>query len=102
MADPLIATGWVTGPGRSSARAVDALLEEMAPLPGARDLLLAIRERGHRLVMAGPAQQRHVEAFWTSWARSASSAPGVVQIRLVAVPLHTNGLELATTTPATA
>ena len=30
-------------------REVDALLEEMAPLPGARDLLVAIKERGHRL-----------------------------------------------------
>ena len=27
---------------------VDAFLEEMAPLPGARDLLVAIKERGHR------------------------------------------------------
>ncbi|MGY2061746.1 HAD family hydrolase, partial [Nocardia gipuzkoensis] len=42
---------------------VDALLEEMSPLPGARDLLVAIRERGHRLVLASSAQQRHVEVF---------------------------------------
>ncbi|MEU5665585.1 HAD family hydrolase [Streptomyces longwoodensis] len=42
---------------------VDALLEEMAPLPGARDLLLAIKERGHRLVLASSGQQRHVDAF---------------------------------------
>jgi HAD superfamily hydrolase (TIGR01509 family) len=42
---------------------VDALLEEMAPLPGARDLLVAIKERGHRLVLASSAQQRHVEVF---------------------------------------
>jgi HAD superfamily hydrolase (TIGR01509 family) len=42
---------------------VDALLEEMAPLPGARDLLMAIKERGHRLVLASSAQQRHVEVF---------------------------------------
>lgn len=41
----------------------DALLEEMAPLPGARDLLVAIKERGHRLVLASSAQQRHVEVF---------------------------------------
>ena len=44
-------------------REVDALLEEMAPLPGARDLLLAIKERGHRLVLASSAQQRHVDVF---------------------------------------
>jgi HAD superfamily hydrolase (TIGR01509 family) len=42
---------------------VDAMLEEMAPLPGARDLLVAIKERGHRLVLASSGQQRHVEVF---------------------------------------
>src|SRR5439155_23482812 len=42
---------------------IDALLEEMAPLPGARDLLIAIRERGHRLVLASSGQQRHVDVF---------------------------------------
>jgi beta-phosphoglucomutase-like phosphatase (HAD superfamily) len=42
---------------------VDALLEEIAPLPGARDLLLAIKERGHRLVLASSGQQRHVDFF---------------------------------------
>jgi HAD superfamily hydrolase (TIGR01509 family) len=42
---------------------VDALIEEMAPLPGARDLLVAIRERGHRLVLASSGQQRHVDVF---------------------------------------
>ncbi|MEU8136232.1 HAD family hydrolase [Streptodolium elevatio] len=42
---------------------VDALLEEMAPLPGARELLLAVKERGHRLVLASSGQQRHVDAF---------------------------------------
>ncbi|ONI87003.1 HAD family hydrolase [Actinosynnema sp. ALI-1.44] len=41
----------------------DALLDEMAPLPGARDLLLAIKDRGHRLVLASSAQQRHVDVF---------------------------------------
>src|SRR5689334_4706443 len=40
---------------------VDALLEEMAPLPGARDLLVAIKRRGHRLVLASSGQQRHVD-----------------------------------------
>src|SRR5689334_5296724 len=42
---------------------VDAMLEEMAPLPGARDLLVAIKDRGHRLVLASSAQQRHVDVF---------------------------------------
>ena len=40
---------------------VDALIGEVAPLPGARDLLLAIKERGHRLVLASSGQQRHVD-----------------------------------------
>jgi HAD superfamily hydrolase (TIGR01509 family) len=40
---------------------VDQLLPEIAPLPGARDLLLAIKERGHRLVLASSGQQRHVD-----------------------------------------
>ncbi|MEU2348311.1 HAD family hydrolase [Modestobacter sp. NPDC049651] len=40
---------------------VDALLDEMAPLPGARDLLLAIKDRGHRLVLASSGQPRHVD-----------------------------------------
>ncbi|WP_329453864.1 HAD family hydrolase [Streptomyces sp. NBC_01497] len=42
---------------------VDALLEEMAPLPGARELLVAIKERGHPLVLASSAQQRHADVF---------------------------------------
>ena len=42
---------------------VDALVGEMAPLPGARDLLVAIKERGHRLALASSAQQRHVNVF---------------------------------------
>jgi HAD superfamily hydrolase (TIGR01509 family) len=40
---------------------VDQLLGEVAPLPGARDLLLAIKERGHPLVLASSGQQRHVD-----------------------------------------
>ncbi|MFC3454778.1 HAD family hydrolase [Amycolatopsis speibonae] len=41
----------------------DKLLEEMATLPGARDLLHAIKERGHRLVLASSGQQRHVDVY---------------------------------------
>lgn len=40
---------------------VDALIGEVAPLPGARDLLLAVKERGHRLVLASSGQPRHVD-----------------------------------------
>src|SRR3954453_2761972 len=43
-------------------RQIDDLIDEMAPLPGARDLLVAIRQRGHRLVLASSGEQRHVEA----------------------------------------
>ncbi|WP_216916640.1 HAD family hydrolase [Nocardia noduli] len=42
---------------------VDTLLEEMAPLPGARELLVAVKQRGHRLVLASSGRQRHVETF---------------------------------------
>jgi HAD superfamily hydrolase (TIGR01509 family) len=42
---------------------VDPLIAEMAPLPGARDLLLAIKERGHTLVLASSGQPDHVDAF---------------------------------------
>jgi HAD superfamily hydrolase (TIGR01549 family) len=40
---------------------VDALIDEVAALPGARDLLVAIKNRGHRLVLASSGQQRHVD-----------------------------------------
>jgi HAD superfamily hydrolase (TIGR01549 family) len=40
---------------------VDKLLDEIAPLPGARDLLLAIKERGHRLVLASSGKPKHVD-----------------------------------------
>jgi HAD superfamily hydrolase (TIGR01509 family) len=71
-------------------------LEEMAPLPGARDLLVAIKQRGHRLVLASSAQQRHVDAFldkldargiadaWTSSAdvEASKPAPDLLQVAL--------------------
>lgn len=41
---------------------VDTMIDEIAPLPGARDLLLAIKERGHRLVLASSGKPRHVDA----------------------------------------
>jgi HAD superfamily hydrolase (TIGR01509 family) len=75
---------------------VDRLLEEMAPLPGARDLLVAIKDRGHRLVLASSGQQRHVDAFldkldardladdWTSSAdvENSKPAPDLLQVAL--------------------
>ncbi|WP_141851440.1 HAD family hydrolase [Kribbella jejuensis] len=75
---------------------VDALLEEMALLPGARELLLAIKERGHRLVLASSAQEHHVDAFldkldardivdeWTTSAdvEASKPAPNLLQVAL--------------------
>src|SRR3978361_2097176 len=40
---------------------VDKMLDEISPLPGARDLLLAIKARGHRLVLASSGKPRHVD-----------------------------------------
>jgi len=75
---------------------VDALLDEIAPLPGARDLLVAIKERGHRLVLASSGQQRHVDFAldlldardladaWTSSADADETkpAPDLLQVAL--------------------
>ncbi|MEW2502465.1 MULTISPECIES: HAD family hydrolase [unclassified Amycolatopsis] len=75
---------------------VDALLEEMAPLPGAHDLLVAIRKRGHRLVLASSGQQRHVDVYldklhardiaegWTTSAdvEASKPAPDLLQVAL--------------------
>src|SRR3954469_9621001 len=75
---------------------VDALLDEIAPLPGARDLLVAIKDRGHRLVLASSGQERHVDAFldkldardladaWTSSndVESPKPAPDLLQVAL--------------------
>ena len=75
---------------------VEALLEEMAPLPGARDLLVAIKERGHRLVLASSGQKRHVDVFldkldardladdWTSSddVESSKPAPDLLRVAL--------------------
>jgi HAD superfamily hydrolase (TIGR01509 family) len=78
---------------------VGELLGEMAPLPGARDLLVAIRERGHRLVLASSGQAEHVEAFldmldardlaeaWTTSGdvESAKPAPDLLQVALAKI-----------------
>ncbi|CCH85850.1 HAD-superfamily hydrolase, subfamily IA [Modestobacter italicus] len=41
----------------------DRLIDEVAPLPGARGLLQAIGERGHRLVLASSGKPQHVDVF---------------------------------------
>jgi HAD superfamily hydrolase (TIGR01509 family) len=75
---------------------VDALIDEVAPLPGARDLLLAIKDRGHRLVLASSGQPRHVDVAldlldardiadaWTSSedAEATKPAPDLLQVAL--------------------
>jgi HAD superfamily hydrolase (TIGR01509 family) len=41
----------------------DELIGEIAPLPGARDLMRAVKDRGHRLVLASSGKPQHVEVF---------------------------------------
>jgi HAD superfamily hydrolase (TIGR01509 family) len=74
----------------------DKLMGEIAPLPGARELLLAIKERGHQLVLASSGKEHHVDAFldlldardiadaWTSSAdvESSKPAPDLLQTAL--------------------
>lgn len=42
---------------------VGRLIGEMALLPGARELLVAIKERGHTLVLASSGRPEHVDTF---------------------------------------
>jgi HAD superfamily hydrolase (TIGR01549 family) len=42
---------------------VQPLLGELSPLPGARELLVAVRERGHRLVLASSGQADQVDFY---------------------------------------
>jgi HAD superfamily hydrolase (TIGR01509 family) len=74
----------------------DKMLDEIAVLPGARELLLALKERGHPLVLASSGKEHHVEAFldlldardiadaWTSSAdvESSKPAPDLLQVAL--------------------
>jgi len=74
----------------------DKMLGEIAVLPGARELLLAIKERGHPLVLASSGKEHHVDAFldlldardiadaWTSSAdvESSKPAPDLLQVAL--------------------
>jgi HAD superfamily hydrolase (TIGR01509 family) len=75
---------------------VEPLLGEMAPLPGARELLLALKERGHTVVLASSGQPDHVDAFldlldareivdaWTTSGdvESSKPAPDLLQVAL--------------------
>jgi HAD superfamily hydrolase (TIGR01509 family) len=74
----------------------DAMIDEVAPLPGARDLVVALRERGHRVVLASSGQAKHVdhsldlldlrdlaEAWTTSDdVESSKPAPDLLQVAL--------------------
>jgi HAD superfamily hydrolase (TIGR01509 family) len=42
-------------------READPLMAEVALLPGARELILALKERGHRVVLASSGKPHHVE-----------------------------------------
>ncbi|KQS68867.1 HAD family hydrolase [Modestobacter sp. Leaf380] len=42
---------------------MEPLLGELCPLPGARDLLVAVRERGHRLVLASSGKADQVDHY---------------------------------------
>jgi len=75
----------------------DTMLGEIAVLPGARELLLAIKERGHPLVLASSGKEHHVDAFldlldardiadaWTSRAdvESSKPAPDLLHVALM-------------------
>jgi HAD superfamily hydrolase (TIGR01549 family) len=41
----------------------DRLIDEIAPLPGAKDLVVALQERGHRVVLASSGKPHHVARF---------------------------------------
>jgi HAD superfamily hydrolase (TIGR01509 family) len=74
----------------------DRLVDEVAPLPGARDLLVAIKERGHRLVLASSGKPQHVDVSldlldardladaWTSSedVEASKPAPDLLQVAL--------------------
>lgn len=74
----------------------DELVDEVAPLPGARELLVAIKERGHRLVLASSGKPQHVDASldlldardvadaWTSSGdvEASKPAPDLLQVAL--------------------
>jgi HAD superfamily hydrolase (TIGR01509 family) len=74
----------------------DRLIDEVAPLPGAREFLAAVGERGHRVVLASSGKPQHVDHFldlldardlaeaWTSSedVGSTKPAPDLLQVAL--------------------
>ncbi|TQN37990.1 HAD superfamily hydrolase (TIGR01509 family)/HAD superfamily hydrolase (TIGR01549 family) [Blastococcus colisei] len=74
----------------------DRLIDEVAPLPGARELIVAIGERGHRVVLASSGKAKHVDHFldlldvrdlaeaWTTNddVESSKPAPDLLQVAL--------------------
>jgi HAD superfamily hydrolase (TIGR01509 family) len=74
----------------------DRLIDEVAPLPGARQFITAVRERGHRVVLASSGKPQHVDHFldlldardlaeaWTSSedVESTKPAPDLLQVAL--------------------
>ena len=74
----------------------DPLMQEVAVLPGARDLLLAVKQRGHRLVLASSGKPHHVDLAldlldardladaWTSSGdvEASKPAPDLLQVAL--------------------
>ena len=74
----------------------DALIDEVAPLPGAREFVAAVRDRGHRVVLASSGKAQHVDHFldlldardlaeaWTSSedVESTKPAPDLLQVAL--------------------
>ncbi|SEL65175.1 haloacid dehalogenase superfamily, subfamily IA, variant 3 with third motif having DD or ED/haloacid dehalogenase superfamily, subfamily IA, variant 1 with third motif having Dx(3-4)D or Dx(3-4)E [Blastococcus sp. DSM 46786] len=74
----------------------DRLIDEVAPLPGARDLLTALGDRGHRVVLASSGKVQHVDHFldlldardlaeaWTTNddVESSKPAPDLLQVAL--------------------
>ncbi|SFF50542.1 HAD family hydrolase [Blastococcus tunisiensis] len=74
----------------------DAIIDEVAPLPGAREFVAAVRDRGHRVVLASSGKPQHVDHFldlldardlaeaWTSSedVESTKPAPDLLQVAL--------------------
>jgi HAD superfamily hydrolase (TIGR01509 family) len=74
----------------------DRLIDEVAPLPGAREFITAVRERGHRVVLASSGKPQHVDHFldlldarelaeaWTSSedVESTKPAPDLLRVAL--------------------
>jgi HAD superfamily hydrolase (TIGR01549 family) len=74
----------------------DRLIDEIAPLPGARDFVAALAERGHRVVLASSGKPQHVDHFldlldvrdlsqaWTASedVESTKPAPDLLQVAL--------------------